>query len=98
MPIPSYAVLCYTPGCEKPATYKIAARWSDGVTRELKTYGLACDRCLAAWFRRAQERHRACRRAPGESLDVPGIYRMSPGDRDQRLERLTEVEKDLSSR
>jgi hypothetical protein len=98
MPMPSYAVLCYTPGCVQPAAYKIAARWSDGVTRELKTYGLACDGCLPAWFRQAQERHAACRRAPGESLDVPGIYRITHGERDQRLERLTEMEKELSGR
>jgi hypothetical protein len=40
----------------------------------------------------------ACRRAPGESLDVPGIYRITHGERDQRLERLTEMEKELSGR
>jgi hypothetical protein len=98
MPMPPYPVLCYTPGCGKPAAYKIAARWSDGVTRELKTYGLACEECLPAWFRRAGERHAACRRAPGESLDAPGIYRMSRGERDQKLERIVQLENELTSR
>ena len=37
MPMPPYPVLCYRPGCGKPAVYKIAARWSDGVTEELTT-------------------------------------------------------------
>jgi hypothetical protein len=96
MSMPSYPVLCYTHGCDQPAAYKIAARWSDGVTRELKTYGLACEKCLPAWFQRARERHPACRRAAGESLDLPGIYRMLPGQRDQQLERLPEIEQELS--
>ena len=33
---PSYSVLCTRQGCARPALYKIAARWSDGVTEELK--------------------------------------------------------------
>ena len=37
MPMPPYPILCYRQGCEKPAVYKIAAQWSDGITRELKT-------------------------------------------------------------
>jgi hypothetical protein len=94
--MPSYPVLCYTPGCGKPAAYKVAARWSDGVTSELKTYGLACEACLPAWFRRACDSCAACRKAPGESLDAPGIYRMSRGERDQKLERLVDKEKALS--
>jgi hypothetical protein len=96
MPMPPYPVLCYTQDCGQPAAFKIAARWSDGVTRELKTYGLACEACLPAWFRRARERHAACRRASGESLDLPGIYRMLHGERDQHLERLMDIEKELS--
>ena len=46
MPMPPYAVLCYRPGCDRPAAYKVAARWSDGVTEELKTYSLCCAECL----------------------------------------------------
>src|SRR3712207_3574594 len=92
MPMPPYPVLCYTPGCGRPAAYKVAARWSDGVTSELKTYGLACDGCLAAWYDRARRRQAACRTAPGESLDVPGVYRVRRGQRDQQLERLVELE------
>src|SRR5262249_39941070 len=32
MPMSPYPVICYRPGCGRPALYKIAARWSDGVT------------------------------------------------------------------
>ena len=34
---------CSAPGCDRPALYKIAAIWSDGTSRELKNYGLACE-------------------------------------------------------
>jgi hypothetical protein len=98
MALPPYPVLCYTPGCESPAAYKVAARWSDGVTSELKTYGLACETCLPEWFRRARERHAACRKAPRETLDVPGIYRVDRARRDQQLDRMTEMENELSGR
>src|SRR6266480_2872470 len=95
MPMPPYLVLCYTPGCGKPAAYKIAARWSDGVTSELKTYGLTCEACLPGWFARARERQAACRLAAGETLKVPGIYRVERERRDQDLNRLTDVEAEL---
>jgi hypothetical protein len=98
MSMPPYAVLCYTPGCGSPAAYKVAARWSDGVTSELKTYGLACESCLPAWFRRARERQAACRVAGGETLGAPGIYRVERGSRDQSLERLNDLEASVADR
>jgi len=97
MPMPPYTVPCYTPGCGRPAQYKVAARWSDGVTSELKTYGLACAECLPAWFRRAYDRRRACRLTAGETLDSPGIYRVERGSRDQNLDRLMDTEARLSA-
>ena len=97
MPMPPYQVLCYTPGCGRPAAYKVAAAWSDGVTRELKTYGLTCAECLPAWFRRARQRQAKCRLASGETLDRPGIYRAELGRSDQHLERLADVEANLGS-
>jgi hypothetical protein len=95
MPMPPYQVYCYTTDCKHPAAYKIAARWSDGVVSELKTYGLCCEEHLAEWYRRARERQAACRRAPHETLDEPGIYRIERGQRDQALERLADVERRL---
>jgi hypothetical protein len=96
MPMPPYAVLCYRTGCGRPAAYKVAARWSDGVTEELKTYSLCCEECLPDLFRRGRERQAPCRTAPGEVLEPPGIYRMRRGQRDVQLERLPELETKLS--
>jgi hypothetical protein len=64
----------------------------------LKTYGLVCEACLPAWFRRARDRHAACRKASGEALDLPGIYRVERERRDQQLERLIDMECDLTNR
>jgi hypothetical protein len=95
MPRFSYPVLCYTPDCDSPAAYKIAARWSDGFTHELKTYGLCCARCLPRWFREACSRRRSCRLDHGESLEVPGIYELTRGVRDRELTRRTDLEAEL---
>jgi hypothetical protein len=96
MPMPPYPIYCYTRGCGNLADFKIAARWSDGLTQELKTYGLFCPTCLPTMFRRSQERNRACRRAPGEKLDPPGIYRFVAGQRDVERQRLSDLEQQLS--
>ncbi len=98
MPMPPYIVYCYEAGCKEPATYKIAARWSDGITGELKTYGLTCERHLPAWFQRSLQKQAACRRAKNEVLDPPGIYRHERGRRDVQLDRLTELEAKLTSK
>jgi hypothetical protein len=90
-----YPVLCYAPGCGKPAVFKIAARWSDGVTHELKTYALACEGCLTALFARSCARQRVCRTAAGETLEVPGIYELAHGTRDRELTRRVDLEATL---
>ena len=79
------------------AEYKIAARWSDGVTEELKTYALSCAECLAGWFRHSHEKMAACHLAPGEILEAPGIYRLERGQRDRKLQRLQDLEKELAA-
>jgi hypothetical protein len=98
MPMPSYQVFCYTKGCKNPAQYKIAARWSDGVVGELKTYGLCCEECLQPWLQRGRERQKACHLTPGETLEPPGIYLWQHGKRDQVLQRLTELEDQIMNR
>jgi hypothetical protein len=95
MPMPPYEVRC-TGGCGRPAVYKVAARWSDGVTQELKTYALGCDECLPTLFRGARRGQAGCRRAPGETLEPPGVFRLQRGRRDQVLERLPDVEARLT--
>ena len=92
MPMPPYPVRCYAPGCESPAAYKIAARWSDGLTHELKTYYLACPACARGRFAQARVKRAACRLAPGETLDEPGVYELSRGERDQKLRRRADLE------
>jgi hypothetical protein len=98
MAMPSYPIYCYTKGCKNLATHKIAARWSDGMVAELKTYGLCCDDCLATWFRQSREKQQAGRLAPGESLEPCGIYHLQRGARDQQLARRVDVEQQLKGR
>src|SRR5476651_1684451 len=98
MPMPAYQVFCYTKDCKHPAKYKIAARWSDGVVEELKTYGLCCEECLPTWLQRGRDRQKACQLTPGEALDPPGIYLLQHGKRDQVLQRLTELEDQVTNR
>lgn len=95
--MPSYQVYCYTRDCKNPAVFKIAARWSDGVVGELKTYALCCADCLPDWFARARAKQKACRLAPGETLEPPGVYRHERGQRDQALARLPDVEARLGA-
>jgi hypothetical protein len=95
MPMPAYPIVCLTPGCKQPAAYKIAAAWTDGVTAELKTYSLCCAECLPEAFRRSRQKQAVCRLAQGEKLEVPGVYRLARGQRDQQLERLPQLEEEL---
>ena len=92
MPMSPYPVLCYAAGCSAPARYKIAARWSDGTTHELKTYALACPACLGTLFAVARTKRAACRLAPGESLEAPGVYELTRGARDRTLTRRPDLE------
>lgn len=97
MPMPPYPIYCDQKGCGKPAEYKIASRWSDGATTELKTYGLSCRDCLPAIFRQSRVKNSVCRRAPGETLGTPEIYALQRGVRDLEIIRRTELEQQLIS-
>jgi len=90
--MPPYPIICYSSGCGRVAEYKIAARWSDGVTEELKTYALTCADCLPLWFRRSREKQAACRLAAGETLESAGIYGIERGRRDRQLQRCLDLE------
>lgn len=92
MAMPAYPVICYRPGCDQPAVYKIAARWSDGVTQELKTYALSCPSCLVDQLAQSQAKQAACRLAPGETLEPPGVYELARGRRDHQLIRRLDLE------
>src|SRR5437762_751282 len=88
----SYPIGCTQQGCQRLAVFKIAARWSDGATSELKTYALACTECLPELFRESVQKNSTCRRARGETLDPPAVYRLSAGQRDRQLDRCPELE------
>jgi len=90
--MPPYAVMCFAKGCNREAKYKIAARWSDGVTSELKTYFLSCPECLATLYQSACVKKAACRLASGESLGDPQVFEMVRGKRDRELVRRAEFE------
>jgi hypothetical protein len=92
MALTGYPVLCYRPGCGRPAAYKIAARWSDGITQELKTYALSCPDCLAGQLAASRAKQAACRLAPGEKLEAPGVYELARGQRDHQLVRRADLE------
>jgi hypothetical protein len=72
--MPPYPVVCQSQTCDQPARYKVAARWSDGTTVELKTYALSCKKCLAKWFENARDTQRTTRCVVGETLDPPQIF------------------------
>ena len=92
MPMPPYPVLCYAARCQSPAAFKVAARWSDGITHELKTYALACPACLPDLLARAGVKWVNCRLALGETLDPPGVYELHRGGRDKTLKRRQDLE------
>lgn len=94
MPI-TYPLSCQRTDCGRPALYKIAARWSDGATEELKTYALCCATCLPDIYRLSRQKQAACRLAAGETLEPPGIYELARGRRDCQLQRLPEMEQKL---
>lgn len=95
MAMPPYPIYCYSKSCKNLAEYKIAARWSDGVVSELKTYGLCCRECLPKWFAASRAKQQATRRAPGETLEPCGVFRLERGARDQQLQRALDLEQTL---
>jgi hypothetical protein len=90
-------VRCCHAECREPAAYKIAARWSDGRSAELKTYGFACSEHVGAVFRDSEQRRREYTPSPGESIEEIAIYRYDPAKRDRLLQRLWGLEENYRS-
>lgn len=90
--LPPYPVLCHAPGCSRLAAFKIGAAWSDGTTRELKTYSLCCATCLPSELTSARARREQCRQAPGETLGPACVFELRPSARDRDLVRLEYLE------
>ena len=83
-----YIPTCSAAGCGAAAVYKIAAPWSDGKSRELKNYGLACDSHRDSQLARGQIHRAGLRLAEGETVGPTGVYRLVSGVIDAQLSRL----------
>jgi len=90
--MPRTVVGCSVPMCHEPASYKIAAPWSDGSFSELKTFGHSCADHLGKVFRDAQDRLKEYPPSPAETVGVIGIYRYDDDRRDRQLQRLWGLE------
>jgi hypothetical protein len=80
-----YQPLCSSPGCGRPAIYKVAAPWSDGTSNELKNYGLACAAHREQQLARARSNREGLTLAEGESVGKVCLYQLLPGVRDKEL-------------
>ena len=83
-----YTPICSAAGCGAEAIYKIAAPWSDGKSRELKNYGLACESHRDSQLARGKIHREGLRLAEGESVGPTGVYRLEPGAIDAKLSRM----------
>jgi hypothetical protein len=70
--------------------YKIAATWSDGTSRELKNYGLACEAHRLVQLATARRHHAQLTLAEGESVGPVELYLLRAGTRDSDLLRASE--------
>jgi hypothetical protein len=84
-----YRAGCSVGGCTAAAAYKVAATWSDGTSRELKNYGLACESHRDLQLAGARERHQALRLSEGETVGPVELYILRAGCRDAELVRFT---------
>ncbi len=83
-----YQPECSIPGCGHEAQYKVAAPWSDGTSRELKNYGIACETHLDDLLARARRHRKSLRLAEGESVGEVSVYPLVAGQRDRDLLRI----------
>ena len=90
--MPKTIVECSLPGCDEPASYKIAAPWSDGRFTELKTFGHACADHLGMVFTESEQRRREYPPTIGETVEPIGIYQFEQGRSDRQLQRLWGLE------
>jgi hypothetical protein len=76
---------CSASACGQPALYKIAAAWSDGTSRELKNYGLACADHSESQLDAARNRVRSLKLGDAESVGPVELYVLRTGCRDVDL-------------
>jgi hypothetical protein len=80
-----YRPSCSAAGCDRPAVYKIAATWSDGSSRELKNYGIACEAHCDSQLESARRRHQGLRLCDLEAVGPVELYLLRHGCRDGEL-------------
>ncbi len=85
-----YGANCSAAACAAPAVYKLAAAWSDGTSRELKNYGLACAAHRGALLANAHRRHQGLKLSDGETVGPVELYLLAPGCRDVELVKISE--------
>lgn len=83
-----YTPRCSAPGCDQPAVYKVGASWSDGKSRELKNYGLACEAHRGSQLTRGQIHRQGLVLADGETVGQVGLFELRPKTRDSALPRM----------
>jgi hypothetical protein len=82
-----YRPACSAAHCALPALYKLAASWSDGSSRELKNYGLACESHRDSQLEIARRHHQALRLCADETVGPVEVYVLRIGCRDAELVR-----------
>jgi hypothetical protein len=80
-----YIPKCSEPKCDRPAEFKVGAVWSDGTSRELKNYGLACEDHRHSQLERARKHRDGLRLADGESVGPVALFVLEAGRRDTEL-------------
>jgi len=83
-----YRPTCSTIGCQRDAIYKVAASWSDGLSWELKNYGLACEDHRISQLARGKLHRDGLVLANGEVVGQVGLYVLETDARDATLSRL----------
>jgi hypothetical protein len=77
-----YATACTFPGCRDAPRYKVAAAWSYGPLRELKNYGLACERHRDCLLDRARQHRESLAVGDDETVGPVEVHEVTAGHRD----------------
>jgi hypothetical protein len=93
-----YRPKCSHPDCGEPAAFKVGAVWSDGTSRELKNYGLACEAHRQSQLQRAFKNRDGLKLADGETVGPVALFVLEPGRRDTELVQLPDSATGRTSR
>ena len=77
-----YRPTCSAPGCDALAVYKVAASWSDGMSWELKNYGLSCEAHRLSQLARGKVHRQGLLLGDGEVVGQVGLFELQENARD----------------